>query len=163
MGAVTNPAVATEQNFHYGGDASATTSSVTARRTEQDAVLFNAGPLSATATSTTIWLRADISAFNPTGFDVTVTTLNASELVRNWPYIAFGERALVTYPITINETGISLADVLTEKFKARRTVATQTVVIGASTIVRKVKVKGMTVQTVVIGASTIVRERKSRE
>ena len=45
-----------------------------------------------------------------------------------------------TFPITINETAIT---------------------IGASTIIRKVKVKGMSVETVVIGASTIVRRQRN--
>ena len=107
-----------------------------------------------------MYSRANVSAFDATGFDLTTTLINASESARTHGYIAFGERALVTYPITINETGISLADTLKKKARVK-TMTVQTVVIGASTIVRKVKVKGMTVQTVVIGASTIVRERKS--
>ena len=159
MGAVTNPAVAAEQNFQYAQDGSAVATSVTARRTEENAILFNA-TLSATASASTILIRADVSAFNSNGFDVTTTTVHATEIVRNWPYIAFGEYASVLYQRTLATETLTIGpSVIVRKFKLK-TLSVQTLVIGASAILTKFKLKSMTVQTLVIGASTIVRRFK---
>ena len=49
------------------------------------------------------------------------------------------ELLVQTFPITINETGISLADTLLEKLSARRTISESAISIGASAIVRRVE------------------------